>query len=115
MLEAVIGWSIRRRWCVILAGLGLALWGLYAVSQTPMDAVPDLSENQVLVHAAWPGHGPHEIDQHITGPLSSQFSGISGVRVVRGSSDIDASLIHVIFEDGISFNAARDRVQEQLT
>lgn len=114
MLEAVISWSIRRRWCVILAGLGLALWGIYAVWQTPMDAVPDLSENQVLVQATWPGHGPHEIDEHITAPLSSHLSGIAGVRVVRGSSDIDASLVHVIFEDGVGFGVARDRVQEQL-
>ncbi len=114
MLEFIIGWSIRRRWGVILAGLGLALWGLYAVSQTPMDAVPDLSENQILVQAAWPGHGPQEIDEHITAPLSGHLAGISGVRVVRGSSDIDASLVHVIFEDGLSVQAARDRVQEQL-
>lgn len=114
MLESVIGWSIRSRWCVILAGLGLALWGIYAVWQTPMDAVPDLSENQVLVQAPWPGHGPREIDEHITAPLSAHLSGISGVRVVRGSSDIDASLIHVIFDEGVGFGEARDRVQEQL-
>lgn len=114
MLDAIIAWSIRRRWSVILAGLGLAVWGIYAVSQTPMDAVPDLSENQVLVQTSWPGHGPREIDQHITAPLSSHLSGLSGIRVVRGSSDIDASLIHLIFEDGITFDAARARVQEQL-
>ncbi len=114
MLDAIIGWSIRRRWCVLLAGLGFALWGVYAVSQTPMDAVPDLSENQVLVQAAWPGHGPRDIDEHITSPLTAHLSGVSGVRVVRGSSDIDSSLVHVIFEDGVGFAAARDRVQEQL-
>lgn len=115
MLEHVIGWSIRQRWLVICLGLLLALWGLYAVSDTPMDAVPDLSENQVLVYSDWPGHGPIEIDEQITAPLTSHLSSIPGIRVVRGSSDIGASLIHVIFEDGLSWMDARNRVQERLS
>ncbi|MDB5388590.1 MAG: cusA 2 [Planctomycetaceae bacterium] len=114
MLESIIGWSIRQRWLVICLGLLLALWGLYAVSETPMDAVPDLSENQVLVYSEWAGHGPVEIDQQITAPLTSHLSSIPGLRVVRGSSDIGTSLIHVIFEDGLGWNAARSRVRERL-
>jgi Cu(I)/Ag(I) efflux system membrane protein CusA/SilA len=114
MLEFIIGWSIRQRWLVICLGLLLALWGLYAVSNTPMDAVPDLSENQVLIYCDWVGHSPVEIDRQITAPLTTHLSSIPGIRVVRGSSDIGSSLIHVIFEDGLSWAAARNRVQQRL-
>jgi Cu(I)/Ag(I) efflux system membrane protein CusA/SilA len=115
MLESIIGWSIRQRWLVICLGLLLGLWGLYAVTDTPMDAVPDLSENQVLVYTDWPGHSPVEIDQQITAPLTSHLSSIPGIRVVRGSSDIGSSLIHVIFEDGMGWAIARERVQQRLS
>src|SRR5262245_36132696 len=98
MIDRVIELSIRHRGLVITAGLALALWGVYAVYRTPMDAVPDLSENQVIVFAEWPGHSPREIEDQVTYPLSRNLQSLAGVRVVRGSSDVNFSMIHLIFE-----------------
>jgi Cu(I)/Ag(I) efflux system membrane protein CusA/SilA len=114
MIERLIELSIRNRLLVIAAGLVLAVWGVYAVYHTPMDAIPDLSENQVIVFTEWPGHSPREIEDQISYPLSLQLQGLGGVRVVRSSSDINFSLISVIFEDG-SFAAARQQVAQRLT
>ena len=80
-----------------------------------MDAVPDLSENQTIVFTAWQGHGPQEIDERITQPLSRQMQALDGVRVVRGSSDMGYSMLHVIFDDSVTFADARRRVQDSLT
>ena len=114
MIERVIELSIRHRLLVIVAGFALAVWGAFAAWHTPMDAVPDLSENQVLVFTDWPGHGPREVEDQITYPLSRTLQGLAGVRVVRGSSDVNYSLIHVIFHDHLTFAEARARVQERL-
>ncbi len=115
MIERIIEFSIRNRWLVIAAGLLLALGGLYAVYHTPVDAIPDLSENQVIVFTEWPGHSPPEIETQITYPLSLHLQGLEGVRVVRSSSDFNFSMIAVIFEDSVTFAAARDRVGQRLT
>src|SRR5260370_22672344 len=101
MIERVIEYSIHNRSLVLLAGLLLALWGVYAVYHTPVDAIPDLSENQVIVFTEWPGHSPREIEDQITYPLSLQLQGVPGVRVVRSSSDVGFSMISIIFEDGV--------------
>jgi Cu/Ag efflux pump CusA len=114
MIERVIEFSVRNRWLVILAGMLLALGGVWAVYHTPVDAIPDLSENQVIVFTDWPGHSPHEIEDQITYPLSLQLQGLAGVRVVRSSSDVNFSMINVIFEDGVDFSSARDRVAQRL-
>lgn len=114
MIERVIELSIRHRLLVILAGCVLAVWGVFAAWHTPMDAVPDLSENQVLVFTDWPGHGPREVEDQVTYPLSRSLQGLAGVRVVRGSSDVNYSLIHVIFHDHLTFGEARARVQERI-
>jgi Cu(I)/Ag(I) efflux system membrane protein CusA/SilA len=114
MIERVLEFSVRNRWLVVAAGLLLALGGVWAVYHTPVDAIPDLSENQVIVFAEWPGHSPQEIEDQVTYPLSLQLQGLPGVRVVRSSSDINFSMISVIFEDGVDFAAARDRVERRL-
>jgi Cu(I)/Ag(I) efflux system membrane protein CusA/SilA len=115
MIERLIEASIRNRWLVIAAGLVLALGGLYAVYRTPVDAIPDQSENQVIVFTEWPGHSPPEIEGQVTYPLSLHLQGIVGVRVVRSSSDFNYSSISIIFEDGVDPVAARDRVSQRLT
>ncbi len=115
MIERAIEFSIRNRWLVVAAGLLLALGGVYAVYQTPVDAIPDLSENQTIVFTEWPGHSPPEIEAHVTYPLSLHLQGLEGVRVVRSSSDFNFSMISIIFEDGVSFTAARERVSQRLT
>src|ERR1700757_1720415 len=103
MIERLIALSIRHRIAVIAAGFVLALWGLYAAYTTPVDAIPDLSENQVIVFTEWPGHSPREIEDQVTYPLSLQLQGLAGVRVVRSSSDVNFSMISVIFEEGGDF------------
>ena len=114
MIERLIELSIRHRGVTVVAGCVLAVCGLIAVARTPMDAVPDLSENQVLVFTDWPGHNPREVDEQITSPLSSHLQGIERVRVVRGSSEAGFSLLHLIFEDGVAFETCRARVQDRL-
>ncbi|HEY7326701.1 MAG TPA: efflux RND transporter permease subunit [Gemmataceae bacterium] len=114
MIERLIELSIRNRWLVIVAGLLLALGGLYAVYHTPVDAIPDLSENQVIVFTQWPGHSPPEIEGQVTYPLSLHLQGIAGVRVVRSSSDFNFSMISIIFEDGADVATGRAAVSQRL-
>ncbi len=114
MIDAIITFSIRHRVLVIGAGLVLALLGALAAWETPVDAIPDLSENQVLVFTAWTGHGPREIEDQVTYPLSLGLEGLRGVRVVRSSSDVGFSMISVIFEEGISPSEGRRRVADRL-
>ncbi len=114
MIERIIEFSIRNRVLVILAGFALALWGVYAVYHTPVDAIPDLSENQVLVFTEWPGHSPREIEDQVTYPLSLHLQGLAGVRVVRSSSEVNFSMISVIFEDAMEIRAARQQVGDRL-
>src|SRR5437762_10768476 len=112
MIERIITFSIRNRTLVIVAGLLLALGGVFAVYHTPMDAIPDLSENQVIVFTEWMGHSPREIEDQITYPLSLDLQGLAGVRVIRSSSDFNFSMIHVIFDDAVEFYAARQPLPE---
>jgi Cu(I)/Ag(I) efflux system membrane protein CusA/SilA len=114
MIDRIIEFSIRNRFAVILAAALLAAWGVYAVYHTPMDAIPDLSENQVIVFTEWPGHSPHEIEDQVTYPLALHLQGLAGVRTVRSSSDFSFSMISVIFEDTVEFHAARRQVAERL-
>ena len=114
MIERLIDLSIRHRVATIVAACGLAICGVIAVGRTPMDAIPDLSENQVLVFTDWPGHNPREIDEQLTSPLSRHLQGIDGVRVVRGASEPGFSLLHLIFDEDVRFETARRRVQERL-
>jgi Cu(I)/Ag(I) efflux system membrane protein CusA/SilA len=114
MIDYVLEFSIRNRWLVLVAGMLLALGGLYAVYHTPVDAVPDQSENQIIVFTEWPGHSPPEIEAQITYPLSLQLQGLEGVRVVRSSSEFNYSTISILFEDGVPFAAARDRIAQRL-
>jgi Cu(I)/Ag(I) efflux system membrane protein CusA/SilA len=114
MIARLIAASIRHRGLVIVAGLVLALWGLWAAARTPIDAIPDLSENQVIVYAGWPGHGPREVEDQVTYPLAVELQGVRGVRVVRSSSDVGYAWLAVIFEDGINFAAARRALVERL-
>src|SRR5580765_8254908 len=114
MIDHILTFSIRRRWLVILAAAAIALWGIRAAFRTPVDAIPDLSENQVIVFTEWSGHGPREIEDQVSYPLSLELKGLSGVRVVRSSSDVGFSMISIIFEDGVDWDDARRRVSDVL-
>src|SRR5579885_499770 len=115
MIERVIEYSIRNRFLVMLLAAALAVWGVYAVLHTPVDAIPDLSENQVIVFTDWMGRSPREIEDQITYPLSLKLEGLAGVKAVRSSSEFNFSMITIIFEDRVDFYFARQRVLERLT
>jgi len=115
MIEKIIEFSIRNRFVVILLSLGVVIWGVHAVINTPVDAIPDLSENQVIVFTDWMGRSPKEIEDQITYPLSVNLQGLAGVKAVRSSSEFNFSMINIIFEDKIDFYFARQRVLERLT
>src|SRR5689334_12391786 len=114
MIDRVITFSVRRRWLVVSAALLLAVWGVRAAYRTPVDAIPDLSENQVIVFTEWPGHGPREIEDLVSYPLSLELKGLDGARVVRSSSDVGFSTVSVIFEDRVGWEVGRKRVEEAL-
>src|SRR5881398_2395701 len=114
MIHRLIELSLRNRGLVIAIYLGLAAWGYWALLRTPIDAIPDLSENQVIVFTDWTGRGPKEIEDQVTYPLTTSLQGLPGVRAVRGQSAFGFSMINIIFEDSIDLYWARTRVLERL-
>ena len=114
MINRLIEWSLRNRLVVIAAVLLLTAWGVHALWHTPVDAIPDLSENQVIVFADWPGRSPQEVEDQVTYPLSVNLQGLTGVKTVRASSMFGFSFITVIFEDQTDNYFARTRVLERL-
>ena len=114
MIGRIIEASIRNRLLVLAAATALAVWGVYATLDTPVDAIPDLGENQVIVFTDWPGRSPREVEDQVTYPLSLKLQGLAGVKVVRSSSEFNFSMITLIFEDRVDFYFARQRVTEKL-
>jgi Cu/Ag efflux pump CusA len=115
MIERVIEYSIRNRFLVLIVAAALTVWGIWAMLNTPVDAIPDLSENQVIVFTDWMGRSPKEIQDQVTYPLSLKLQGLAGVKALRSSSEFNFSMITIIFEEGIDFYFARQRVLEKLT
>ncbi len=114
MIHRLIEFSMRNRGLVIAIYLGLAAWGYWALLHTPIDAIPDLSENQVIVFTDWTGRSPQEVEDQVTYPLVTNLQGLPGVRVVRASSAFGFSMINLIFEDHVDLYWARTRVLERL-
>src|SRR5437899_4013641 len=114
MIEKIIEYSIRNRFLVLVAAAALTVFAVYATMNTPVDAIPDLSENQVIVFTDWMGRSPREIEDQVTYPLSLKLQGLAGVRTIRSSSEFNFSMITIIFEDNIDFYFARQRVLEKL-
>ena len=114
MINRIIEWSLRNRFLVICGVLVLAGLGVRAIYQTPVDAIPDLSENQVVVFADWPGRSPQEVEDQVTYPLSVNLQGLAGVKTVRANSMFGFSLVTIIFDDKIDNYFARSRVLERL-
>ncbi len=114
MIESIIEWSIRNRLVVILTSIAFAAIGLRAYLTMPVDAIPDLSENQVIVFTDWMGRSPQELEDQVTYPLSVNLQGLAGVKVVRSSSEFNFSMINVIFDDSVDYYFARQRVAERL-
>jgi Cu(I)/Ag(I) efflux system membrane protein CusA/SilA len=114
MIERIIEWSLRNRFLVACGALLVIALGVRAVYLTPVDAIPDLTENQVLVYADWMGRSPQEVEDQVTFPLSTGLQGLAGVKEVRATSMFGFSLITIIFEDRIDTYFARARVLERL-
>src|SRR4051812_28677993 len=115
MIEKIIEASIRNRFLVLIVTAALSLGGIYAVFDTPIDAIPDLSENQVIVFTDWMGRSPREIEDQVTYPLSRKLQGLAGVKAVRCSSEFNFSMITIIFNEEVEFYFARQRVTEKLS
>src|SRR5437870_3723900 len=114
MIDRLIEVSLRNRFLVIAFFLLLGGWGYWALLTTPIDAIPDLSDNQVIVFTDWSGRSPQEVEDQVTYPLTVSLQGLPGVRVVRSSSAFGFSMINVIFEDDVNLYFARSRVLERL-
>ncbi|MDM8174597.1 efflux RND transporter permease subunit [Olivibacter sp. 47] len=115
MVHRIIDWSLRNRFIVLILSLGLFVWGVFAVKKNPIDAIPDLSENQVIVFTEWMGRSPQLIEDQITYPLVTNLQGLPQIKYVRGSSMFGMSFIYVIFEDDVDIYWARERVLERLS
>jgi Cu(I)/Ag(I) efflux system membrane protein CusA/SilA len=114
MIDRLIELSLRNRFLVIALWSGMAGWGLWAMLKAPIDAIPDLSDNQVIVFTNWQGRSPQEVEDQITYPLTVNLQGLPGVKVVRSSSAFGFSMIFVIFNDDVDLYFARTRVLERL-
>ncbi len=115
LISWLIDWSLRNRFLVACGTLLIIAWGIWAVRHTPVDAIPDLSENQVIVFADWSGRSPQEVEDQVTYPLSTNLQGLAAVKEVRASSMFGFSLLTVVFEDKIDNYFARTRVLERLS
>ncbi|MBC6611946.1 efflux RND transporter permease subunit [Hymenobacter sp. BT507] len=114
MVEKLISLSLRNRVLVLLLAAGLFGWGVYALRRNPIDAIPDLSENQVIVFTEWSGRSPQVLEDQVTYPLVSNLQGIPKVRNIRGASMFGMSFVYLIFEDDVDLYWARSRVLERL-
>src|SRR5687767_11493091 len=114
MVPAIIEFSAKRRWLVFALTALLAVWAFVAMKQTPLDAIPDLSDPQVIVFTDWMGRSPDLVEDQITYPLVRTLQSTPGVRTVRGYSMFGMSFIYVVFRDGTETYWARTRVLEQL-
>jgi len=114
LIESIIEFSCRNKFLVIFAFVALTIAGIWTMRHTAVDAIPDLSENQVIVFTDWMGRSPQEIEDQITYPLSVNLQGLAGVKAIRSSSEFNFSMINIIFDDSIDFYFARTRVLERL-
>ncbi|SHN08277.1 efflux RND transporter permease subunit [Rhizobacter sp. OV335] len=114
MIARLIRWSIANRFLVLLATLMVAAWGIHAVTKTPLDALPDLSDVQVIIRTTYPGQAPRIVENQVTYPLTTTMLSVPGAKTVRGYSFFGDSFVYVLFEDGTDPYWARSRVLEYL-
>jgi len=115
VIEAIIRWSVKTRGLVVVAALVLTIIGIGAVRTTPVDALPDLSDVQVIIRTTYPGQAPQIVENQVTYPLTTTMLSVPGARVVRGYSFVGDSFVYVLFEDGTDLYWARSRVLEYLS
>jgi len=114
MINQLITLSLKNRYIVLLVALGLFAWGAYAVNQNPIDAIPDLSDNQVIVFTEWQGRSPQIMEDQVTYPLVSNLQGIPKVKAIRATSMFGMSFVYIVFDDKADIYWARSRVLERL-
>ena len=114
MIARLIRWSIINRFLVLMATAMIAAWGVYSLARTPLDALPDLSDVQVIIRTSYPGQAPRIVENQVTYPLSTTMLSVPGAKTVRGYSFFGDSFVYVLFEDGTDLYWARSRVLEYL-
>lgn len=114
MIARLIHWSIGNRFLVLLATVMLTAWGVVAMLRTPLDALPDLSDTQVIIRTSWPGQAPQIVENQLTYPLTTTMLSVPGAKAVRGYSMFGDSFVYVLFDDGVDLYWARSRVLEYL-
>ncbi|EQD74503.1 Acriflavin resistance protein, partial [mine drainage metagenome] len=114
MIPKIIAWSIQKRFWVLGLAVAIIGWGGVSLYRSPLDAIPDLSDTQVIVKASFAGQPPSVVENQVTYPLTTAFLTIPGVRHVRGYSDFGNSLIYILFKEGTDQYWARSRVLEYL-
>jgi len=115
VIDAVLRFCLRERLIVLLAAVGIAAYGWHATQTVPLDAIPDVGENQVIILTEWPGRSPKDMEDQVTYPLSVAFQAVPGAKSVRGRSMFGFSFVQVTFADSVDFYWARSRVAEQLS
>ena len=115
MIERLIRWSIHNRVLVLMASLLIAAWGAWSLARTPLDAIPDLSDVQVIIKTTYPGQSPRVVEDQVTYPLTTTMMSVPGAKVVRGYSFFGDSYVYILFEDGTDLYWARSRVLEYLS
>ncbi|WP_228892572.1 efflux RND transporter permease subunit [Pseudoduganella aquatica] len=115
MIAKLIRWSITNRFLVLLATVLLAAWGVWSLSRTPLDAIPDLSDVQVIIRTSYPGQAPQIVENQVTYPLTTTMLSVPGAKTVRGYSFFGDSFVYILFEDGTDPYWARSRVLEYLS
>src|SRR5205814_5758501 len=115
MLQAIIDVSLRNKFIVLLATVGLTSAGIFAVRNIPLDAIPDLSDTQVIIYTEWQGQAPQIVQDQVTYPITTKMLSVPKAKVVRGYSFYGFSFVYVIFEDGTDPYWARSRVLEYLS
>src|ERR1700716_3563852 len=114
MIAKLIRWSIANRFLVLLATLMVTAWGVWSLSRTALDAIPDLSDVQVIIRTTYPGQAPQIVEDQITYPLTTTMLSVPGAKTVRGYSFFGDSFVYILFEDGTDPYWARSRVLEYL-
>ena len=114
MITRLIHWSIGNRFLVLLATVMLSAWGVVSMLRTPLDALPDLSDTQVIIRTSWPGQAPQIVENQVTYPLTTTMLSVPGAKAVRGYSLFGDSFVYVLFDDGVDLYWARSRVLEYL-
>lgn len=115
MIAALIRWSIANRFLVLMATLMVTAGGIYSAAMTPLDAIPDLSDTQVIIRTVYPGQAPQVVEDQVTYPLTTTMLSVPGAKNVRGYSFFGDSFVYVLFDDGTDPYWARSRVLEYLS